>query len=113
MPYDRMPRNFWIDVVDEFERSDLTQARFASERKLNFSTFKSWLYRLRKEREQLQEALDPPRFFEVTPSGTTDTTKKSSPLCIKMGTQVVIEFAELPSPAYLAALACALEGGTC
>lgn len=44
-------REFWSTVVDEFERSALTQERFARQRGVPVTTLRSWLYRLRRERK--------------------------------------------------------------
>jgi hypothetical protein len=44
-------REFWVTVIDEFERSALTQARFARQRGVPVATLRSWLYRLRRERK--------------------------------------------------------------
>jgi len=110
MPYvARQPRTFWIDTVERFEQSDMTQAQFAAYHDLKLSTFRNWLYRLRDEAAEAQ-TLSQPRFVEVT---CADAASNPMPLRIRMGVHVVLELAALPSPAYLAALASALEGGTC
>jgi hypothetical protein len=44
-------REFWVATVDEFERSELTQERFARQRRIPVATLRSWIYKLRRERK--------------------------------------------------------------
>jgi transposase-like protein len=103
-------RPHWTQIIARFERSGMTQAAFAEKHDLKLSTFRSWLYRLRNESQGSASQLAP-RFIEVTPSSSSEAV--ATPLRIRIGAQVQIEFAQLPSPAYLAAMLSALEGGTC
>ena len=41
---------FWTQVVEEFERGSESQEQFTARRGMNIGTFRTWLYRLRKER---------------------------------------------------------------
>lgn len=104
----RRPRSFWTRLVDQFEHSDLTQARFADLHSVSLSSFQYWLYRIRREDHEPLPQAEGARFVEVTAA-----SRHHVPLRITLGSGALAEFAELPSPAYLAALATALEGGTC
>jgi len=44
-------RQFWVATVEEFERSELTQERFAQQRGLPVTTLRTWIYKLRRERK--------------------------------------------------------------
>lgn len=44
-------REFWVATVDEFERSELTQERFALQRGIPVTTLRTWIYKLRRERK--------------------------------------------------------------
>jgi hypothetical protein len=46
-------RERWKRLVADFEASDLTQRKFASEREISFSNLRNWIYRLRKESRPL------------------------------------------------------------
>jgi|HubBroStandDraft_1064217.scaffolds.fasta_scaffold1155815_2 hypothetical protein len=45
----RRSRAEWLDLVSEFERSPESHEEFCVQRDLNVWSFRSWLYRLRKE----------------------------------------------------------------
>jgi hypothetical protein len=43
-------REFWVSTIAEFERSQLTQKRFAQRRGIALATLQWWLAKLRRER---------------------------------------------------------------
>ncbi len=45
----RRSREYWTEVVTEFERGSLKQQEFCEQRGLEAGTFRHWLYRIRKE----------------------------------------------------------------
>lgn len=47
----RKARDIWVAIVGQFERSGLTQEAFAGERNIPVGTLRSWIYRLRRERD--------------------------------------------------------------
>jgi transposase len=50
---DDQERARWVKLVADFESSDLTQHKFATERGVSFSNLRNWIYRLRKESRRL------------------------------------------------------------
>jgi hypothetical protein len=49
----RQGRGFWAKLVSEFESSDERHAAFASRRGVRLTTFRAWLYRLRRQEAPL------------------------------------------------------------
>ena len=47
----RRGREFWITATAEFDRSKLTHEAFAQRRGFSVETLRSWIYRLRRERQ--------------------------------------------------------------
>ena len=50
-------RASWIALVDQCERSGLSQRAFADERDLPVATLRSWIYRLRREKTEAPRLL--------------------------------------------------------
>lgn len=62
----RRGREFWITAIAEFERSKLTHEAFAQRRGFSVETLRSWIYRLRRERQDSM-SLVPVRVVESPP----------------------------------------------
>jgi hypothetical protein len=87
-------REKWVEVVEEYERSGLTQAEFVARRGVALSTLQSWLRRWRAQRTGPVRLLP----VEVAPTPPPATTEGSAPvevvvpggvrLCIAPGTDV-------------------------
>jgi transposase-like protein len=85
-------REKWVEVVEEYERSGLTQAEFVARRGVALSTLQSWLRRWRAQRP------GPVRLLPVEVAPTPPPAKGSAPLevvvpggvrlCIASGTDV-------------------------
>ena len=45
----RRGREYWTGIVADLEASGLTHEQFASQRRVNIGSLRSWLYRLRRE----------------------------------------------------------------
>jgi hypothetical protein len=45
----RRGREYWTGIVTDLEASGLTHEQFASQRRVNVGSLRSWLYRLRRE----------------------------------------------------------------
>jgi transposase-like protein len=48
----RKAREIWVGIIQQYERSGLTQEAFADERGIPVGTIRSWIYKLRREREE-------------------------------------------------------------
>ena len=57
----RRTREIWRNVIRQLEQSGLTQEEFAAERKIPVGTLRSWIYRLKREREEEGTAILPVR----------------------------------------------------
>ena len=99
----RRGRDHWAGVVGEFEESGLTQRQFCESRRLKFTTFRNWLYRLRgkvygqKSRKGASGAQGGAgRFVQVVPS-----SPKAGVLCKLQVGRAELFFSELPPTEYL------------
>ena len=120
---DPKPRPFWTDMVGRFEDSGLTQPAFARKHGLKLGTFRSWIYRLRRERKALRTPpVQPPASFvevevpaDFSPSRpvTRSWSVGLPALVLRFTDDVELRFTELPSPEYIAALSAALGRGRC
>ena len=97
-------REFWVTVVDEFERSALTQERFAQQRGVPVTTLRSWLYRLRRERKA-SVSLVPVRVVASTAPVARDAAAVGGEIEIELKTGVQIRLSTAVDLDYVAALA--------
>ena len=96
----RRDRGYWEQLVDEFEQGDESAPAFAKQHQVHVATFRSWLYRIRREREQ--EPYEPETaFVEVVP---LEPSGRSHGVRLDLPGGFEVHLAELPPPAYLAEL---------
>jgi hypothetical protein len=57
----RRTREIWRKLIGQFERSGKTQEEFAGEREIPVGTLRSWIYKLKREKEQQTAAILPVR----------------------------------------------------
>jgi hypothetical protein len=94
----RRNREYWTEVVAEFEKSSLKQDRFCELRGLHAGTFRYWLYRIRNESKGQSSTQS--RFVTVRP-----TVAGLSGACqLRIGS-VVLSLMELPPVKYVVELA--------
>ena len=48
----RKARDIWVAIIGQYEGSGLTQEAFAEQRNIPVGTLRSWIYKLRREREE-------------------------------------------------------------
>ena len=94
----RRNREYWIDVVAEFEKGSLKQQEFCEQRGLEVGTFRYWLYQLRGQAKRQSPAQS--RFVTVRPT----MTAPSGACQLRVGS-VTLSLMELPSARYVAELA--------
>ena len=100
------PRDFWQNLVEEFEGSSgLTQTAFARMKNVSLGTFRKWLYQIRQENSRPTSLVS---FIEVAAPAMP-----SSPVLpgarLYLGQRVLLEFESLPEASYLADLLTELE----
>jgi hypothetical protein len=100
MPRRRHDHEYWEQLVDEFEQGDDSAPAFARAHRVRVATFRSWLYRLRREREQAQDRTES-AFVEVVP---VETPFRSNGVSLGLPGGLEVHLAELPPPSYLAEL---------
>lgn len=109
MERQRRSRRFWEHLVQEYEEGDESSPQFASRHQVHVATFRWWLYRLRRERRDLQSP-EPVAFVELIPHEVHGSCEMGGYAQLRLPGGVELETAELPPPEYLAAVSRALAG---
>lgn len=90
-----------MGLVEEFEHAGLTQRDFAALHGVNVGTFRSWLYKLRREAG--------PRAAGLTEVSVVSAAVDSESGCrVELPGGMVLRFSSAPSPYWLADLSSAL-----
>lgn len=97
----RHGRAYWQRAVDRFERQALAQEAFCAAHDLNAGTFRSWLYRLRREAQTPEAA-----FVEVVSSMESGAVFA----CVVRIGSAELQFGERPDAVYLGAVLRAAAG---
>lgn len=97
---ERKGREYWLAAIRRFEASDISQAAFCAQRRLNVGTFRSWLYRLRDEGVVIKP-IKATKFHEVDRVKLNSANASS---CVVRVGQVEVEFHGSPSVVYLSDL---------
>ncbi len=114
----RRGREFWTRLVDEFEAREprLRHVAYAAEKGVRVWTFRSWLYRLRRERRESRGG--DPSFLPVELIGDGDEALAAetvavagSPIDAALPNGVLLRFAVGTDPEYVGALLRAVSGG--
>ncbi len=94
----RRNREYWTDIVAEFEKGSLKQQEFCEQRGLEVGTFRYWLYQLRGQAKRQSSAQS--RFVTGQPTlaGLTGACQ------LRVGS-VTLSLMELPSASFVAELA--------
>ena len=100
----RRGREFWITAISEFERSKLTHEAFAQRRAVPVETLRSWIYRLRRERQD-SVSLVPVRVIESTPPAVRRSSESAAELEVELASGVRLRFATSIDLDYVTALA--------
>ena len=61
----RRSREYWERLIAEFEAGDESAPSFADTHEVHVATLRSWLYRIRREREESYDSAT--AFVEVVP----------------------------------------------
>ena len=97
-------REFWVSTVAEFERSGLTQERFAGQRRVPVTTLRTWIYKLRRER-RASVSLVPVRVVSSTAPTARDAVAGSGEIEIELKTGVRLRLSTSVDLDYVTALA--------
>ena len=100
MPQRRRSREYWEQLVDEFEGGDESAPVFARRHRVHVATFRSWLYRVRREREQAPHTPET-AFIEVVP---LEPPHRTHGIRLDLPGRFELHLDELPPPSYLAEL---------
>jgi len=100
----RRGREFWITAIAEFERSKLTHEAFAHRRGVPVETLRSWIYRLRRERQE-SVSLVPVRVIASTAPTVRRSGESTAEIEVELASGVRLRFATSIDLDYVAALA--------
>ncbi len=100
-------------LLEEFERSGLSGAKFAALAGIKYQTFAAWVKRRRKERGLAQapsRGANPVQWLEaVVREANAPTTAAAPPLRVRLSTGVWIEISDFNQVSLAAALVRALD----
>jgi len=87
-PLERAPNKVrsleeWRSVIDQYERSGLSQKQFCTREGIRFGSFKAWLYRL-KALDQQDGGESSPLFTPIGVSPEVSVPQESSPLILEV-----------------------------
>ena len=109
------PRKRREQLLDEFERSGLSGAKFAQVVGIKYQTFAAWATRRRKERANVSlpaKALEPVRWLEaVVSEAKAPVSESTAALKVRLSAGVWIEVSQLNQVSLAAALVQALQQG--
>jgi hypothetical protein len=97
----RLGRSYWQSAVGKFDKSELSQEAFCEAHGLTLGTFRSWLYRLRREGGN-----STPKFVEVSVARKS----ASSQACVVIIGKAELRFESVPDAVYLGAMLRAASG---
>lgn len=106
----RRTREERAQIIARFRRSGLTRREFAQSIGLKLGTLDGWLAKHKAETRRLSTA-DGPALVRVTPTEPSSmiAERKAGSMPSEDADGVVVLFASLPSPEYLASVAQALQ----
>lgn len=97
-------REFWTTIIDEFERSELTQESFARQRRIPVATLRSWIYKLRRE-QRANVTLVPVRVVASPAPAARGAAAASGEIEIELKTGVRLRLSAAVDLDYVTALA--------
>ncbi len=105
----RRRREFWVSLVDEFERSGAKQQEFVAAHGVSVGGFQRWLYRLRREHQALStQSVKSVRLLPVTVAGAGHRDSLTDFELATAG--CVLRFTRDAEPKYVARLVAELRG---
>ena len=87
----RRVREIWVAIVEQYERSGLTQESFAEKRRIPVATLRSWIYRLRREKQK-EAPLLPVRVVTSPPPKAGVGAVEAGPIELLVGETVRLRF---------------------
>ena len=105
------PRQRRESLLEEFERSGLSAAKFAELTGLKYQTFAGWVARRRKQRALPPSApvMEPVRWLEAVVRETQCAASSLGPVKVRLPNEVCLEVSDLQQVGLVAALVRALN----
>ena len=99
----RYAREIWLQIVEQFESSGLTQEEYASQRGIPVSTLRSWIYKVRRERSE-EAPLLPVRVISSAALLARQPADEGGGIEVQVGDAVRVRFPSTTTPAAIAEL---------
>ncbi len=104
----RRAREIWVGIVEQYEKSGLTQEAFAEQRNIPVGTLRSWIYKLRREPEE-DAPLLPVRVIASTAPSARRPDDEAGAIEVDVGEAVRLRFPSSTSPSVIAELVALLR----
>ena len=97
----RRAREIWLPIVQQCEKSGLTQEAYARQRGIPVGTLRSWIYKIRHA-EAEGASLLPVRMVASTPPLAGQTVAEAGTIEVDVGESVRLRFPVCTAPAVIA-----------
>ena len=105
----RRARDIWVQIIRQYEKSELSQEAFAEERNIPVGTLRSWIYRLRRESDEATSIL-PVRVISSPALAARQPGEESAPAIeVALGDSVRLRFPPSTAPSVIAELVALLR----
>lgn len=104
----RHTREIWFQIVQQCEKSNLSQEAFAAQRNIPVGTLRSWIYRRRRERDEETPIL-PVRVIASTAPLARQQDHEGGAIEVALGSDIRLRFSSNTPPAVIAELVALLR----
>src|SRR5262245_40998623 len=87
----RRAREIWVQIVRQYEQSELTQEAYAAQRGIPVATLRAWIYKLRREGEEAVPVL-PVRVVASTAPTARQTGSEAPAIEVDVGDAIHVRF---------------------
>lgn len=99
----RRAREIWVQIVQQCEKSGLTQEEFARQRNIPVGTLRWWIYKLRRGEEEAAQLL-PVRVIGSPAPPAREADREAGTIEVELGEPVRLRFSSTTAPAVIAEL---------
>jgi len=88
----RYARDIWLQIIQQFETSGLTQEQYAEKRGIPVGTLRSWIYKVRRQRHEEDTPLLPVRVVASTAPLARQGGDEAGIIEVAVGSDVRLRF---------------------
>ena len=97
----RRAREIWIQIVQQCEKSGLTQEEYARQRGIPVGTLRSWIYKIRRAQDEGARLL-PVRVVASTPPAAGQGEAVVGAIEVELGEPMRLRFSSSTAPSVIA-----------